>query len=58
MIFGSEVVALDLELDGESHPQIAWLMNGRGGAAEGLTMDALMLRTAQNAGLIPPNLTP
>jgi hypothetical protein len=53
MIFGNEVVGLDLELNREPHPQTAWLMDGRGGGAQALTMDALMLRTAQNAGLIP-----
>jgi hypothetical protein len=49
---------LDLELDGEPHPPTAWLMDGRGGGAQALTIDALMLRTAQNAGLIPRNVTP
>jgi hypothetical protein len=58
MVFGNEVVGLDLELHGESHPQTAWLMDGRGGAVQALTMDALMLRTAQNAGLIPRNPNP
>ena len=58
MIFGNEVVGLDLELHGEPHAQTAWLMDGRGGGTNTLTMDALMLRAGQNAGLIPRNLTP
>jgi hypothetical protein len=33
-------------------------MDGRGGGVQALTMDALMLRTAQNAGLIPGSITP
>lgn len=56
MIFSNEVVGLDFELDGESHPQTAWRMDGRGGAAQALTMDELVLRAAQNAGLIPRNI--
>lgn len=58
MIFGNEVVGLDLELNGEPHPRTARLMDGRGGGVQALTMDALMLRTSQNAGLIPRSITP
>lgn len=53
ILLGSEVVALPLPLDGQPHPQVAWLMDGRGGGARQLSFDELMLMASQRGGLIP-----
>jgi hypothetical protein len=53
MLFGSEVIGMPLALNGQSHPRVAWLMDGHGGAPCELTMDQLLEDAARRAGLIP-----